>query len=36
LEKGTYSRDDLLRAVKEMVEVGMRTRTSEGAVKISS
>jgi CheY-like chemotaxis protein len=36
LEKGAYSRDDLLSAVKEMVEVGMRTRTSEGAVKISS
>jgi signal transduction histidine kinase/DNA-binding response OmpR family regulator len=36
LEKGTYSRDDLLRAVKELVEVGMRTRQSGGTVKIPS
>jgi len=36
LEKGTYSRDDLLRAVKEMVEVGMRARQRGGAVKIPS
>jgi signal transduction histidine kinase/DNA-binding response OmpR family regulator len=35
LEKGAYSRDDLLRAVKEMVEVRTRART-EDAVKITS
>jgi CheY-like chemotaxis protein len=36
LEKGTYSRDDLLRAVKEMVEVGVRNRGTNSAVKVSS
>jgi len=36
LEKGTYSRDDLLRAIKEMVEVGVRNRGTNSAVKVSS
>jgi CheY-like chemotaxis protein len=35
LEKGAYSRDDLLRAVREMVNVGISTRAG-GAVKIQS
>ncbi|HJR09571.1 MAG TPA: response regulator [Pyrinomonadaceae bacterium] len=36
LEKGSYSRDDLLRAVKEMVEGSMRTRRSDSTVKTTS
>jgi signal transduction histidine kinase/DNA-binding response OmpR family regulator len=36
LEKGSYSRDDLLRAVKEMVEGRMRNRGSVSAVKTTS
>ena len=37
LEKGSYSRDDLLRAVKEMVEGRMKTRrSSDSTVKLPS
>ncbi|MCA1568150.1 MAG: response regulator [Acidobacteria bacterium] len=36
LEKGNYSRDDLLRAVREMVEVSVRTRGSDSLVKLPS
>jgi signal transduction histidine kinase/CheY-like chemotaxis protein len=36
LEKGTYSRDDLLRAVREMVEVSVRTRGGDSLVKLPS
>jgi CheY-like chemotaxis protein len=36
LEKGSYSRDDLLRAVREMVEVSVRTRGSDSLVKLPS
>jgi CheY-like chemotaxis protein len=36
LEKGSYSRDDLLRAVKEMVEGSMKTRRSGSTVKLPS
>ncbi|HZH30542.1 MAG TPA: response regulator [Pyrinomonadaceae bacterium] len=36
LEKDSYSRDDLLRAVKEMVEVSVRVRGGESAVKLPS
>jgi signal transduction histidine kinase/CheY-like chemotaxis protein len=35
LEKGSYSRDDLLRTVREMVEVSVRSRGA-GAVKLPS
>jgi signal transduction histidine kinase/DNA-binding response OmpR family regulator len=34
LEKGSYSRDDLLRAVREMVEVSVRNRGSDSLVKL--
>ncbi|HYP00744.1 MAG TPA: response regulator [Pyrinomonadaceae bacterium] len=36
LEKGSYSRDDLLRAVKEMVKGSVRTRRSGSTVKTTS
>ncbi len=36
LEKGTYSRDDLLRAVREMVELSVRTRGRDSVVKLPS
>ena len=36
LEKGSYSRDDLLRAVREMVEVSVRTRGSDSLVNLPS
>jgi CheY-like chemotaxis protein len=36
LEKDSYSRDDLLRAVKEMVEISVRVRGGESAVKLPS
>jgi CheY-like chemotaxis protein/nitrogen-specific signal transduction histidine kinase len=36
LEKDSYSRDDLLRAVKEMVEMSVRVRGGESAVKLPS
>ncbi|HEY1403376.1 MAG TPA: response regulator, partial [Pyrinomonadaceae bacterium] len=36
LEKGAYSRDDLLGAVREMVEISVRSRNSNSAVKLPS
>ncbi|HEX8128044.1 MAG TPA: response regulator [Pyrinomonadaceae bacterium] len=36
LEKGSYSRDDLLRAVREMVEVSVRNRASDSLAKLPS
>jgi signal transduction histidine kinase/DNA-binding response OmpR family regulator len=37
LEKGNYSREDLLRTVREMVEMSVRERTAtRGAVKVTS
>ncbi|HEY0097943.1 MAG TPA: response regulator [Pyrinomonadaceae bacterium] len=36
LEKDSYSRDDLLRAVREMVEVSVRSRGSDSLVKLPS
>jgi signal transduction histidine kinase/DNA-binding response OmpR family regulator len=36
LEKGSYNRDDLLRAVREMVEISVRRRGDDSLVKLPS